>query len=91
MMARDLFGLAALLIAVTIMSPAHSATLMNNAIRVSPALQFHPSSPSVEFAEKHSMHDISITKHVDVATPKLMTRTAPKPVPIPYPATGAVR
>ena len=92
-MARRALGVTALLLAVTSLSPAHSATLMNNAIRISPALQFHSVSPNVQFSEKHSLSDIHITKHVDKATPKLMTRTAPTPpttpVPIPYPNIGA--
>jgi hypothetical protein len=91
-MARRVLGLAALLIAVTSLSPAHSATLMNNALRISPALQFHSVSPGVQFSEKHSLSDIHVTKHVDKATPKLMMRTAPPPttpLPVPYPNIGA--
>jgi hypothetical protein len=83
----------ALLLAVASLSPAHSATLMNNAIRISPALQFHSVSPNVQFSEKHTMSDFPITKHVDKATPKLMMRSVPTPpttpLPIPYPNGGA--
>ena len=73
-MGRRLVGLSVLLIAGVSLSPAQSATLMNNAIRISPALQFHTVAPSVAFSEKHSLSDIHVTKPIDVATPKLMTR-----------------
>ena len=92
-MARRLVGLSVLLIAGVNLSPAHSATLMNTAIRISPALQFHTVSPSVALSEKRSLSDFHITKHVDKASPKLMMRTVPPPpttpVPIPYPNSGA--
>ena len=92
-MARRVLGLATLLLAVASLSPAHSATLMNTAIRISPALGFHSVSPSVTFSEKHSFNDFHITKQVDKSSPKLMTRTAPSPptgpLPIPYPNAGA--
>jgi hypothetical protein len=91
-MARRVCGSAALLIAVTCLSPAHSATLMNNAIRISPAFQFHSVAPGVQFSEKHSFNDFNITKHTDKGSSKLMMRTAPPPtptpVPIPYPNAG---
>jgi len=89
-MARGVLGSMGLLIAVAGMSPAHSATLMNNAIRISPAMQFH--GPSV-LSERHVTSDFHITKHIDKATPKLMMRTTPtppsNPLPIPYPNSGA--
>jgi hypothetical protein len=90
-MARRVLGLTALLFGVMSLSPAHSATLMNNAIRISPALQFHSVSPGVQFSEKRSLSDIHITKHIDKATPKLMTPPSPPttPLPIPYPTMGA--
>ena len=92
-MARGVLGLAALLLAAASLSPVQSATLMNNAVRISPALQFHSVSPNVQFSEKHSLSDIHITKHVDKATPKLMMQTPPSPpttpLPIPYPNAGA--
>jgi len=91
-MARRVLGLAALLISATGL-PAHSATLMNNAIRISPALGFHSVSPGVEFSAKHSFHDFNVTKHADKSSSKLMMRTAPTPpsgpLPIPYPNAGA--
>jgi hypothetical protein len=73
-MARRVLGPMALLLAVTSLSPAHSATLMNNAIRISPTIQFHSVSPNVQFSERHSLSDIRVTKHIDVATPKSLTR-----------------
>jgi hypothetical protein len=92
-MARRVLGLTDLLLAVTSLSPAHSATLMNNAIRISPALQFHSLSPNVQFSEKPSLSDIHVIKHIDKAPPKLMMRTTPtpptSPVPIPYPNIAA--
>ena len=92
-MARHVWGLTALLVAVASVSPAQSASLMNNAIRISRALQFHSVSPGVQFSEKHSFSDINVTKHADKAIPKLMMRTAPPPpttpLPIPYPNIGA--
>jgi hypothetical protein len=95
-MARRALGLTALLLGVTSLSPAHAATLMNTAIRISPALQFHSVSPTVQFSEKHALSDISVTKHIDKGTSKLTTRSAPPsppaaptPVPIPYPNIGA--
>ena len=91
-MARRVLGLAALLIAVTSLSPAYSATLMNNAIRISPSIGFHSVSPGVEFSAKHSFNDFNVTKHTDKSSPKLMMRTAPTPpsgpLPIPYPNAG---
>jgi hypothetical protein len=91
-MVRRALGLTALFLAVTSLSPAHSATLMNNAIRISPAFQLHSVSPGVQFSEKHSLSDIHNTKHVDKATPRLMTQTPPPPpttpLPIPYPTMG---
>jgi hypothetical protein len=92
-MARRLLGVAALLIAVTSLSPAHSATLMNNTLRISPALQFHSVSPGAQFSERHSLSDIHVTKHLDKTSSKLMMRTPPPPpttpLPIPYPNSGA--
>jgi len=67
----------ALLLAVASLSPAHSASLMNNAIRISPSLQFHSVSPNVQLSERPSLSEIHVTKPVDVSTPKLMTRSHP--------------
>lgn len=92
-MARRVLGLTGLLLAVTSFAPAQSATLMNNAIRISPALQFHSVSPNVKFSEKRALSEIPVTKHIDKATSKLMSRTPPPPpagpLPIPYPNMGA--
>ncbi len=71
-MGRYVLGLTALLLIVINLSPARSASLMNNTIRISPA--FHSISPSVQFSERPSLNDIHVTKPTDVATPKPMTR-----------------
>jgi type VI protein secretion system component Hcp len=75
MMARRLGGFSALLVVVASVSPALSASLINNAVRISPALQFHSVSPdAIRFPDQHSLGDINVTKPIDKGTSKVMTR-----------------
>ena len=74
-MVRRLVGLSVMLVAVAFLSPAQSASLINNAVRISPALQFHSVSPDlVRFPDKHALGDITVTKPTDKGTSKVMTR-----------------
>jgi len=73
-MARRLAGFSVLLVAVASVSPALSASLINNAVRISPALQFHSVSPDVHFSDQHSLGDINVTKPTDKGTSKVRTR-----------------
>jgi hypothetical protein len=74
-MVRRLAGISVLLGAVATVSPALSASLINNPVRISPALQFHSVTPDVvRFPDQHALGDITVTKPTDKGTSKVMTR-----------------